>query len=319
MGEPFADFVGITVPHVEWSALRSEVECEFEGLGMSVERDENRAVLWRSADGHGTVKADRRAQVWAMGVSGSVCAGLRVARRFQSFLHAVGARPHRVTRLDATLDLVEDAAPVVARIAAAGRRGELQLTRKRIRPADVETHLGLRVDGVESGTVYCGPKHADARMVVYDKRHERLRRKLCDVGDLTRYELRLKSGLGISLRDCDRPGPVFWHFASPGFLPAPEVREAWVPSALGFECEKVEPLTPFRRMLSLIDASPDVGKLLSLADQVGPYGLRLLLKRIEERASGQGVQGLAPAETACSAICGPPGGSGAGVSPLDPA
>lgn len=306
MGEPFADFVGVTVPEAEWLGLRSEVEPELEGLGMSLERDEERTALWRSCDGYGTVKADRRGQVWALGVSGSVCAGLRVARRFASFLSAVGARPHRVTRLDATLDIAEDAAPVVARIAAAGRRGELALTRKRIQPADVETHLGLRFDGVESGTVYCGPRYADARMVVYDKRHERLRRKLQDVGNLCRYELRLRGGLGISLRDCAEPAPVFWHYASPGFLQAPSQVEPWVPGAVGFVLDKLEPPSPFQRMLSLLESSPDVRKLLTLADQTGPYGLRLLVQRLQAMADRSGVQGLAPAETASPAASAEP-------------
>ena len=47
--------------------------------------------------------------------------------------------------------------------------------------------MSLRSDGVESGTVYCGGKTAAARMVVYDKRHERASRKLPDTGDLTRF------------------------------------------------------------------------------------------------------------------------------------
>ena len=287
--KPFADFIGVTVPAGEWSDLHAELVPEFECLGMSLEVDSDQVKLWRSGgDGHGTVQEKRIGQVWAIGVSGTVCAGLRVARRMQSFLAAVGARPHRVTRLDASLDVVEDAAPVIARIAAAGRRGELALTRKAIAPNTVETHLGLRVDGVESGTVYCGSKSAEARMVVYDKRHERIGRKLPDIGDLTRYELRVRGGLGITLRDCAEPAPVFWHHVAPDFLPRPDGVEAWTPGAVGFVLDKLAPPTPYARMLALLDQSPDVRRLLSLADQVGPYGLRTLVGRIEAMARGAG-------------------------------
>ncbi len=315
MVEAFADFVGVTVPESEWFGLRAEVECELEGLGMSVERDEERVVLWRSADGHGTVKADHRGQVWAMSVSGSVCAGLRVAQRFASLLSAVGARPHRVTRLDATLDVREDAAPVVARLAAVGRQGGLALTRKRIRPTDVETHLGLRVDGIETGTAYFGNRKAGVRMVVYDKRHERMRRQLPDIGNLCRYELRLGRSVGVTLRDCAEPSAVFWHHVAPDFLPAPAQVESWVPGAIGFVLDRSEPPTFLRRMFSLLESSPDVRKLLTLSDQVGPYGLRLLVERLEKMAGRNGVQGLAPAETAPIVPCGPPGVSRAGDSP----
>lgn len=289
MPSPFADFIGVTVPAEEWLALHSELAPEFEGLGMTLERDDERVKLWRSGgDGWGTVKEELRGRVWAIGISGTVCAGLRVARRMSSLLASIGSRPHRVTRLDAALDQKEDAAPVVARIAAAGRRGELKLTRKGIDPRTVETHLGLRCDAVESGTVYCGSRHADARMVVYDKRHERMSRKLPDIGDLTRYELRLRGGLGLSLRDCVEPAPVFWHHVAPDFLQRPDGVPAWVPGGQGFELARLEPPTPFARMLALLDQSPDVRRLLSLADQVGPYGLRTLLARMEAMAASAG-------------------------------
>ncbi len=292
---PFADFVGVTVPSEHWLDLQSEVVVELESLGMSLETSDERGSLWRSVDGRGTVKAKRYQQVWALGVSGSVCSGLRAANRFGSFLAAVAARPHRVTRLDASVDVQEDAAPVVARFIASGRRGDLSLTRKRIPPSSVDSYLGLRCDGVESGTVYLGPKHADVRMVVYDKRHERICRKLPDIGNLTRYELKLKSGVGISLRDCALPGPVFWHFAAPDFLPRPPGVADWVAAGEGFELQRLEPFTPFQRMRMLVDSSLDMGRLLTLADQVGPYGFRSLVAMIEKRA---GVQGLAPAGTA---------------------
>ncbi len=287
MPEPFADFIGFTVPVEESAGLAMELRPELEGLGMSLERNDERVQLWRSGgDGWGTVKQEVRGKVWAVGISGTVCAGLRVAGRLASLLAAVGARPHRVTRLDAAVDVREDAAPVVARITAAGRRGELALTRKRIAPTSVDTHLGLRVDGVESGTVYCGGKSADARMVVYDKRHERLSRKLPDVGNLTRYELRLRSGMGISLRDCIEPAAVFWHHAAPDFLPAPADAPAWVPAGEGFELTRLPPPSPAARMLALLERSPDVRQLLTLADQAGPFGLRMLVQRLEAMAQG---------------------------------
>lgn len=285
MPEPFADFLGFTVPAEEWAALDEELSPELEGVGMSLERDEERVKLWRSGgDGWGTVKGERRGQVWAVGISGTVLAGLRAAQRYMAVLAVVAARPHRVTRLDAALDRKEDAAPVVARITEAGRRGALALTRKRIAAAAVETHLGLRVDGVESGTVYCGSRAAEARMVVYDKRHERICRKLPDNGNLTRYELRLRGGLGISLRDCAEPAPVFWHHVAPDFLPAPADVPPWSPAAEGFELEKLPRPTPYARMLALVDQSPDVRRLLTLADQSGPYGFRGLIARLEQLA-----------------------------------
>lgn len=294
--EPFADWIGVTVPHGEFDYLHEELAPEFEGMGMSLEVNTEKLKLWRvGGDGYGTIREERIGQVWAIGLSGTVCAGLRVAQRMQAVLAAVWSRPHRVTRLDASLDLPVDAAPVVARVTAAGRRGELALTRKRIEPRTVETHLSLRCDGVESGTVYCGSKTAEARMVVYDKRHERICRKLPDIGNLTRFECRLRGGLGITLRDCMEPMAVFWHHVAPDFLDLPDGVPAWVSGDNGFVLDKLQPPTPFQRMLSLLDQSSDVKRLLTLSDQMGPYGLRILISRLEGMAGGAG--GLPPART----------------------
>lgn len=282
MHEPFADFVGVTVPKVHGAELLADVVPEFESLGMSLEVSQDRLKLWRSPEASGTVQAKEAHGVLALGISGAVCAGLRSARRFESMLAAIATYPHRVTRLDAALDVKEDAAPIVERVAAAGRRGELSLTRKSISPAAIDTHLNLRSDGVLSGTVYCGTPKAEARMVVYDKRLERLSRKLLDVGDLTRYELRLRSGTRVTLRDCASPAPVFFHHASPCFLPKPDDVCEWEPAAEGFVLERAEVPLPAARMIALAERSPDVRRLLQLAQEVGPYGFDLLVSTLRK-------------------------------------
>jgi hypothetical protein len=298
VSEPFCDYVGVTVPSDAWEGLRVEVSAELDAIGMSVEVDQERQVLWRSADTFGTVKASRVGGVWSFGCSGSVCAGLRAAGRFMAMLAAIGARPHRVTRLDASLDLQVDAAPIVDAVAQAGRNGDLALTRKRIKPQQVETHIGVRADGALSGTVYLGSRHADVRMVVYDKQHERACRKLPNIGPQTRYELRLRSGVGVTLRDVASPAAVFWHHVAPDFLPLPDGAPTWAPEGQGFELERVAPLLPSQRLLRRLEASADVRALLSLASECGPFGVELLVSRI--RAMGGGA-GVSPAAAACAA------------------
>lgn len=85
MSEPFCDFVGVTVPAEHWDALRVDMSAELDAIGMHVELDQERAVLWRSSDARGTVNAKRVGMVWAIGCSGSVCAGLRLAGRFEAY------------------------------------------------------------------------------------------------------------------------------------------------------------------------------------------------------------------------------------------
>lgn len=301
--KPFCDHLGVTVPAECWDALRLDLSAELDSLGMGVEVDSERAVLWRSPSATGTVKADRIGKVWKVGTSGSVCAGLRAAGRFESYLAAIGAQPHRVTRLDATVDVQADAAPIVAEVTRAGRAGELQLTRKAVPAGDVLNFSGVRVDGEVTGTVYVGSKRADVRMVVYDKRHERIARKLPDVGNLTRYELRLRAGTGVTLRDAAEPAGVFWHYASPGFLPRPPEAPEWAPGGTGYELAKSAPALPAARLQRRVELSAEIGSLLALAGEVGPYGVEFLCGLIRARARGAGVS---PAETAPVALSGPP-------------
>lgn len=268
---------------------------------MGVEVESEKSVLWRTPAATGTVKADRIGKVWKLGTSGSVCAGLRAAGRFESYLAAIGGFPHRVTRLDASVDVPVDAAPIVAEVTRAGQAGELQLTRKSVQPRDVLSYSGVRVDGAISGTVYVGPRRADVRMVVYDKRHERIARKLPDIGNLTRYELRLRSGTGVTLRDAADPAGVFWHYASPGFLPSPPGAPSWVPGGTGFELAKLPPQLPAARLQRRVELSSELGSLLALALEVGPYGVELLCSLIRKRARGAGVS---PAESPSEALGG---------------
>ena len=307
MSEPFCDFVGVTVPADAWADLRLDIAAELDCIGMAVEVDEPRSVLWRGSSG-GTVKANRVGSVWSLGCSGSVCAGLRMAKRFNAYLAAIGTRPHRVTRLDASLDRPVDAAPIVAEFTRSGQAGELSLTRKAIRPGDVLAYSGVRFDGALTGTVYLGTRRADVRMVIYDKQHERLTRKMADTGPLTRYELRLRGGSGITLRDVADPAAVFWHYASPQFLPAPLDTLAWVAGGTGFDLEPHRPLLPSQRLLKRLELSPEVRSIVELALACGPYGIELVVGHLRARA---GVQGATPAVTAVPGDCEPLDGCGA--------
>lgn len=297
--DPFCDFIGVTVPAEVWDALRDDVEAELESLGMGVEVDDDRSVLWRDSEGgSGTVKASKVGKVWALGTSGAVCAGLRAAGRFHDYLAAIGAHPHRVTRLDATLDVQVDAAPVVAEVTRAGRAGELSLTRKAVKPADVLAFSGVRADGAVSGTVYVGSKRADVRLVVYDKQHERASRKLPDSGPLTRYELRLRAGAGVTLRDAAAPASVFWHFlCGVGLESLPSVDRApeWSAEGTGFVLERTAPPLPAQRLKRRCETSADLRALVALAESCGPYGVELLVGHIRAMA-GRGA-GVSPAST----------------------
>lgn len=280
MTEVFADFVGVTFPVEEWADVRGEVGPLLDTLGASVEVDEPGSVLWRSGD-TGTVKAKRYGAVMSLSASGSMLAGMRTAKLLGSYLSAIAAKPHTVTRLDASLDVPEPTAPVIARVVAKASSDDgLRLTRKRIDPRHVTRLVTRLSNGDDTGTCYAGSKSAEVRLCVYDKRLERLERKLSDVGPLTRYELRLKSQVGVTLRDVMEPAGVFWHHVAPDVLERPAGLPEWVPNGEGFVIARAELPTPLERLRRRVQASADAHALAKLADEVGPYGFPLLLKEL---------------------------------------
>lgn len=279
MAEPsvFCDFVQVTVPVDGWADLREAVQPVFDAAGLALAYDDNNGdALWRDRD-TGTVKATRRGQVVALGASGAVLAGMRMLGLLHNYLAELGARHHRVTRLDLSMDVPEDTAPVIARLRDAAVDSEgVKLSRKRVLPQHVTRFVSRRPDGQDTGTIYLGSHQADVRLCVYDKRVERIARDMPDVGPLTRYELRLRTGTGITLRDAAEPAPAFWHYISPDVLPMRDGVPAWDPQGTGFALQPVDLPLPAARLLARVQASAEARALVELADKAGPYGRAML-------------------------------------------
>ena len=291
------DALAVTVPE-ECGDLLERIRPLLDVAGFFEEYVDKQKVLLRAANG-GLVRWEKRFNVWRLSASGAACGRLREVGCWSDYLSEIGATPHRVTRLDAAYDVPQDAAPEVRRIRRKGARGLLQLTRKAVSPHHVDAHLSTRFDGVETGTVYVGSKQAEVRLVVYDKQHERIMAGASDPGPLTRYELRLKSGVGVTLRDAAEPSAVFWHHVSRSVLRVPAGVPVWESMALGFELPRPEGRTALARFLGRFEGNGEVAALAKLAAELGPFGEKVLLSKMAE--AFRGAQG---------ALSGPVGASG---------
>ncbi len=273
------DKLDVTVP-AEHADLILRLRPFLDAAGFFLDWDSDAKLVLRSAN-DGTLVWSKRYGVMCLGVSGAACAALRASGQWLAFLAEIGATPHRVTRLDATLDLATEAAPRVRRLRRSGAAGTLKLTRKAVRPEHVEAHLSrCALTSVETGSVYIGSKHADVRLVVYDKRHERFKATGVDVGPLVRYELRLRSGAGVTLRDVAEPAAVFWHHMGRGTLSAPPDAPAWSPQAEGYQLDRWAPPSAFQRLVGRVESSGEVLALVKLAAELGPYGVEVLVSEI---------------------------------------
>ena len=297
MNDVFCDHLTFSTPVEEWDSFRGEVASLFDMIGASVEFDTDRMVQWRAAAG--TCRASRVGLVMVVSATGSFLAGLRCAKIFRDYLATIGTHPHRVTRLDASLDQPHDTAPVLAELVRKVSSADgLNVTRKRLKPSDCTRYVTQREDGLDTGSVYLGPVNADVRPVVYDKRKERMDAGLLDVGPLTRYECRIRSGVGPTLRDASEPAAIFWHFMG-GVLAKPADAPVWSSHAEGFSLDRPPPALPAARLLRRVNASEDLRDMLRLAAEVGPYGLSLLQGEIAKlyQVAGRGA-GVSPADAA---------------------
>lgn len=298
----FCDDLRVTVPVGSWDDVRSQVDPVLEDFGAEVESHCRDKTVWRVEGG--TMHAKRCGIVWSLSASGQMLAGLRLRKLLGHFLAAIASGPHRVTGLHATLDRKCATPPEIQRLLDAVESDEgLKMSRKRVAIGQVQRQLTRQADGSDTGTIYLGSKHAEVRAAVYDKRAERIDRGFPDLGhDLTRYELRLRSGVGATLRDAAEPSSIFWHYIAPDVLPLPDGVLAWESRALGVELDRPAPLPPFERLRSRVYRSDDLAAILQLAESCGPRGFATLVGLLRSRMapSAGGVQGLTPAEAALS-------------------
>lgn len=230
--------------------------------------------------------------------SGSACSTLRQLGVWCDLLSELASVPHRVTRVDAALDLSIDGAHMVALMRQRYPSGSVNLRRKAV-PTSVV--LSVRPDGLETGTWYAG-RMSKARYTarVYDKAWEALQKRGEILPHRTRVEVTAKGGdSGATLRDAAEPAALFWHLASPAILDAPEGAPVWTPNRdLGWVAP-TKPFDPAALLKRRVESFAMLDALALVADELGPNGRDYLLSLLEKRL--QASAGLPAASVTASA------------------
>lgn len=277
----FCDALRVSVPDQDADTVMSEVSPCLDAIGAHID--------YQGSYRLGTGLFSRRSTrgVCVFNASGQVLAALRAADLLGQYLMAFSGSPHTVTRLDATAEVSSYAPDVIRRVYGKGHREQVTLSRKVVPRKHLSQYLGpvLYEDPSErvTGSVYFGGPQAEVRAVVYDKRQEMLAKQGVDIGeDRVRFECRIKSGMSPSLKDAYEPGPIFHHFMSPCLIHRPDGCLVWVPAGSRFHVERGEVL-PYQRMKSIIEGSPDFGRVVDIADSLGDVGVAMAMRLIERR------------------------------------
>ena len=266
------DYLSVSVPVESAPRFRAELISFLTGEGFTPGRVDGSFTAPPPASG--TAKVVNRGPVLAVGVSGAALAFLRESGAFLGLLEVLASVAHRVTRLDAALDVPVDAPPVLQELRARAMSGRMAFGQRRLAVADVGLWQRPAVydQSVFTGTLYLGRRGADRQVRVYDKRNEILDRTGADVGPLVRYEVTFGKGgrTGVSLRDAEDPSALFWSVAGGALLPRPPGVPDWAPAGEGFTLPSVVQADPLSRLAVAAERNGGLAALLRLAVACGP-------------------------------------------------
>lgn len=225
----------------------------------------------------GIIKLQSNQKFIRLSISGRVLSYCRDVGAMNRFLQLISNQPHKITRLDAALDLPVDAPGIIKKLRYKyPKYAPVYLSQK---PVYTTCFLGARSsDGLMTGTFYVGDRRtASVTARVYDKQLEALQKRSEILPPTTRYEVTCKTG-ECTLRDVHSPAAMFWHYASPALLPRPAGVPEWVSgSPYVWESDNVPAVDIRIRMADAVKYSDDLARLCAWADLLGDGGRDYLL------------------------------------------
>jgi hypothetical protein len=275
------DFLTITVPYLE-SADVTEVVLAAIAPALP------RLIPWspdthrvESASGmEGTLKFKRCGPVFTTSVSGTALTALREADCFADLLWCFHERSHRISHLEAALDVSGIDPPSFMRglydywVCRALRLSQRKIT-------NIEAWFGTGFHGRQTGSVLFGAKDARVRLLVYDKQNQLVtRRNQPDPGPLVRFELKFRGGenaVPFDLGNAANPTAVFWDYMPREILcPPPDATiPTWVKSdAVGYDLPPRSPKSPDEPLRKWVEQIGVQG--VAIADKLGKHGRPLL-------------------------------------------
>lgn len=271
LGVPFVDFLNVTVPHEYGDEVTSHLLPIIESISPFSETEPGTYRLFSSQlKPTGAVfKFKKRGKVRVISASGQALDALRSTGLYGAYLQALASCPHRISMMHVTQDyLTFSPSAYILAVKDAAFSESLSLTRKHLQKNQVKAILAPGRQGSETGTVYLGNRaNADVWAKVYDKQQERLERGFHDPGPVVRVEVAVQSDVGATLKDAYSPSDLFFKYASPCLVEAPDGYQGWEPSGEGYVLPERPEVLPLARLERLIEFSHDVAHLVDVARQ----------------------------------------------------
>lgn len=253
------------------------------GNGFTVDVREKGSTTFRgfALDGvpGGVLRLETNKKFHCASASGGFLNCLRKVGLYRDYVNLVGVVPHKVTRLDAALDVALDSPAILSALCTV-YPGEFKFGRKALRTKTIfETRVS---DGAITGSWYAGHK-SNARIScrVYDKQNERLNRGII-IPPTTRYELTFRKDYGCSLWDALNPSSLFYSHSKDLVDPPAEGFDVWDSKGLvPWVSDPVDTDLTVEKYMRTVEYDAQLKYLAEKGARFGPEGKAILMRRFE--------------------------------------
>lgn len=232
--------------------------------------------------GSGVIVMQLKKRFHRVSASGAALAYLRSLGEYEPYLSQLSLHPHKITRLDAALDIPIDAPKILRFLESKFPADLVNLQRKALRVTRM--YSARASDCVLTGTWYAGHR-SSARVTarVYDKQAESLAMRGESILPTTRVELTFRKDHGCTLRDAAMPYSLFHSYARPLLQNPPSSAPEWVPNGEPWASVPIAPKLPYQLFKRRLETSPELDRLIELAAGFGASGELLMLRVFSDR------------------------------------
>jgi hypothetical protein len=274
--EPFCDYLNVTC-HPENSFVADALEfLDFISCPVAY-ADEERTIV---EVGFGKIVIDKKAKFHSISASGSSLAHLRSSCLFSDYLSVLASVPHKVTRLDAAIDIGVDAPLYLRMLEKKYPDDRVKFTRKAVKVSRL--YSARESDGKQSGSWYAG-NYGKARLTakVYDKQLEALDKRGESLPPTTRIELTFAKDFGCSLKDASMPASLFFTHSKP-ILDHETDHPVWESHSDGWVGTPPDTKLDWQIYQRRLQNSPEIAALTALAARLGDTGKQLIMRDFEK-------------------------------------
>jgi hypothetical protein len=232
--------------------------------------------------GFGKVKITRseKARFHSISATGAALTHLRMSNLFSDYLSVLASVPHKVTRLDAAIDIAVDAPLYLRMLERKYPDDRVKFTRKTVKVSRL--YSARETDGKQSGSWYAG-NYGKARLTakVYDKQLEALDKRGESLPPTTRIELTFAKDFGCTLKDASMPASLFFTHCKP-VLDVETNHVVWESHAEAWQGAPLDTKLDWQIYQRRLQNSPEIAALMVLAAKLGETGKQMLLRDFEK-------------------------------------